>query len=305
MVELIGWVIAVVSIRTTAKKRGSSGLPFLLLALFGYFLIGLWGQQLGNDGGPALLLSWAWVAACYGAIFPFTLQGVRLKGVWQCPECQFYNDPSTLICPCGFEHPEAAGMAKGRSMCTSCGRDRNEVRELRKHPEAGYAVCPNCEHLDWADVVGRESKLRAAKDKIEEGWFAGSILVAISLAPLVLAFLYGTALKSTLIVLGSILIFAALTFGLYRESRMAAIGLLAFFGLEKTALLVTGQLNPITLLTALAFLSFILRGVQGTFQLHHLRAELPLPESPLVAPATPTSSPSTWVGLRPSDRPDV
>ena len=83
-----------------ARRRGGAGFPFVAAAIAGYFVFGaIAGATLGL--GPNLLVAAGWVALVFGSVFVLVGDGKRAQGAWQCPDCHFYHEPSTLVCGCG------------------------------------------------------------------------------------------------------------------------------------------------------------------------------------------------------------
>ena len=105
LIELILLISAAGGIRETAKRRGSSGWLFAIAAVLGFFVLGGVGLVLFGKG-PHYFFSWGSVLICYWSVFILTGGGMRLSDSWQCPECRFRHDPTTLLCPCGYRHPD-------------------------------------------------------------------------------------------------------------------------------------------------------------------------------------------------------
>ena len=64
-----------------------------------------------GDGPPNLsVLGLGFVCVPVVGVFLLLGQGKRARSTWQCPECHFFNHPTTLVCPCGqrFEAEPAA-----------------------------------------------------------------------------------------------------------------------------------------------------------------------------------------------------
>jgi hypothetical protein len=101
MIEIFALVIVAGAIRETARRRGARPWPFVVAAVLAHILSGVLGLLLLGRG-PDIMVRWAAVGLVYASTFLLTGQGRRLKSSWQCPECQFFNPPTTLVCPCGY-----------------------------------------------------------------------------------------------------------------------------------------------------------------------------------------------------------
>lgn len=106
MIELIALFIVLGTFHETAKRRGVKSWPFIVAGFLGWLLVGMLGAALVGVG-PHMLLAWGWIGLTYGSIFVIGGEGRMMKESWQCPECRFYNSPSTLVCPCGYRPAQA------------------------------------------------------------------------------------------------------------------------------------------------------------------------------------------------------
>lgn len=104
MIELVFLVAACTGIAGVARRRGSRGWPFVAAAAGGAFLVSSIAVT-AFGRGPDILIRWAWIGLCYLATFALTGGGRRLAETWQCPECRLFNEPTTLVCPCGYRAP--------------------------------------------------------------------------------------------------------------------------------------------------------------------------------------------------------
>lgn len=102
MIEILILIAVLAGFSETAKRRGVAGWPYMVVGGVGWLFGRLLGATLAGPG-PALLISWAWVGLTYASIFVIGGGGRRMESSWQCPECQFFNPPSTIVCPCGYE----------------------------------------------------------------------------------------------------------------------------------------------------------------------------------------------------------
>ena len=107
MIEILILVACLAAFRETAKRRGVAGWPFVVVAAAGWLILGTLGITTFGDG-PHIFISWGWVGLTYLSIFLIGGGGRRLRDTWQCPDCQLFNPPSTIVCPCGHQPPANA-----------------------------------------------------------------------------------------------------------------------------------------------------------------------------------------------------
>ena len=100
MLALIALLLCAAAIREIARRRGSSGCLFAIASVAGHIVFGTVARIMLGPG-PDILVAWGWVGLCYLGVFVLTGGGRRLARPWQCPECQFHTEPTTLVCPCG------------------------------------------------------------------------------------------------------------------------------------------------------------------------------------------------------------
>jgi len=146
MISLIVLIVAVGAIADAARKRGASSWAFGTVAVLGYLIVGSALSTSEAMRGPAILVSWAWLGACYGAVFLFTQGGRRLNDSWQCPECQLFNEPTTFFCACGYQHPmaEESMPQESKVACEGCGVEVDGHYSLIPHPKTSQRVCSIC-----------------------------------------------------------------------------------------------------------------------------------------------------------------
>lgn len=104
MIEILFLIGALAAFSETAKRRGTTGWPFILVGAIGWFFAGSIAAALAGPG-PSMFFSWGWVGLTYASIFLIGGGGRRMKDTWRCPDCRLYNPPSTIVCPCGYEPP--------------------------------------------------------------------------------------------------------------------------------------------------------------------------------------------------------
>jgi len=105
MIELIFLLITLGVIRQIAERRGSNGWLFAAVTLVGYIVVSIAATRLLGSG-PNILACLAWLGLCFLAAFVLTGGGRRLSSSWQCPDCRLHNEPTTLVCPCGYRYPQ-------------------------------------------------------------------------------------------------------------------------------------------------------------------------------------------------------
>lgn len=121
------------------------------------------------------------------------------------------------------------------------------------------------------EVLTGELPARIAR-KIRNGWVAGALSTGLTLLLTLLA-LGGASLGGiNAYAFIDTIILAALTFGVYKQSRACAVFLLAFFALNKILMWMNAP-NFASLPIALVFFWFYLQGAIGTFQAHRYRSE--------------------------------
>ncbi len=101
MIEIFLVVLGTAAIADAARRRGGSPWLFGVVAVIGYLIAGsVAAQALGR--GANLVGGAVWLGVCYGAVFLLVGKGKAARNTWQCPECRFFNEPSTLVCACGY-----------------------------------------------------------------------------------------------------------------------------------------------------------------------------------------------------------
>lgn len=102
MLEIIGLLIAITGIAGFARGRGANPVLMGGIALGGYLLIAIGGNFVvpRGDGRLVLLvLSWAWIGLV--ALYVRFIVGSRLPkpdGKWNCSNCRYLNNASSVIC---------------------------------------------------------------------------------------------------------------------------------------------------------------------------------------------------------------
>jgi hypothetical protein len=108
MAEIIVLLIVFGAFLETAKRRGVTGWPFIIVGVLGWLVINIVGAA-AVTAGPRILLAWVWIGMTYVSIFLIGGGGRRMKESWQCPECRFWNSPATLVCLCGYDPTSKVG----------------------------------------------------------------------------------------------------------------------------------------------------------------------------------------------------
>lgn len=106
MIELVFLFLCGAGFLDTARRRGVRGWPFVVIGAVGWLVIGTVAQILVGTGAH-LVFSWGWVGLTYLSIFLVGGGGRRMADIWQCLDCQMYNPPTTIVCPCGFDPSRA------------------------------------------------------------------------------------------------------------------------------------------------------------------------------------------------------
>jgi len=101
MIEIFWVVLASSGLAGLARRRGGRAWPWVVLLVVGYLIVTKTAALL-IGAGPHLLVGLLWIGLIFGAVLVFVGRGRRQKSTWQCPECQFFNEPTTLVCPCGY-----------------------------------------------------------------------------------------------------------------------------------------------------------------------------------------------------------
>jgi hypothetical protein len=121
------------------------------------------------------------------------------------------------------------------------------------------------------EVTTPEKVDQAIAKKIKNAWIAGLISAGITLVLVLVAVLGGISIAGVdAWAFGDLAIVLALTYGVYRKSRVCAILLFGFFVLNKAVMWGTaGNVSGLPL--ALVFMWFYGQGIVGTFQYHKLQ----------------------------------
>lgn len=106
--------------------------------------------------------------------------------------------------------------------------------------------------------------------KIKNAWVAGCISAAITLAVTLIAMSGNAVLGFDAWSLLDVVFILAMTYGIFRKSRVCAVVMLVYFIVSKIILMLEAG-KPSGLLTALIFGYYYLQGVMGTLAFHQLR----------------------------------
>lgn len=100
MIEIIILGIVAASLGALTRRRGGNPWLTVPVLLVGYVVVSAGGAAvLGR--GPHFVAALVWIVLCFVAVFVIFGGGKRHSSTWQCPECHFFNEPTTLVCPCG------------------------------------------------------------------------------------------------------------------------------------------------------------------------------------------------------------
>ncbi len=106
--------------------------------------------------------------------------------------------------------------------------------------------------------------------KIRNAWIAGLVSTVFTVIMIFISLFVTNMMGLNAWSLIDVAIMAALTFGIYKNSRVSAILMFSFFALNKILMWAeTGSLSGLPL--ALIFFWFFAQGIAGTFQLHKLK----------------------------------
>jgi len=111
------------------------------------------------------------------------------------------------------------------------------------------------------------------EDHIKHAWQAGIFCGAITLIIVIISLVTGEALLGidAYALIDVVLIFA-LTFGIYKKSRLCAIAMFIYFLISKVMMFVSNP-NISGIILTLLLLYYFYNGIRGTFQYHKLKAK--------------------------------
>lgn len=102
LIEIIGLIIVVGGIATLARGRGASPILMGVIAVAGFILIEFGGSYFipaEEDHVFVEVAAWAWIAVVAGFV-RFVIGAGRPKpdGKWNCSNCNYLNNASSVIC---------------------------------------------------------------------------------------------------------------------------------------------------------------------------------------------------------------
>jgi hypothetical protein len=169
---------------------------------------------------------------------------------------------------CGAENIESSAH------CIRCGRDLMNLRgeNSSKPMEEKVVKKSKANWWWWPDVTTIESATKATR----QGMWAAVFVAAVTAIFATVAansgdIKFGTASISPWALIDSA-IFAAVAFGLYKKSRVAAVAGLVIFGLEKLDQITSAGTVGNIFIAVIIALCFI-GAVRGTYALHRFRVE--------------------------------
>ena len=168
---------------------------------------------------------------------------------------------------CGAENIESS------SRCIRCGRDLINLRgERASKPMAKEVEKKSRVDWWWPDVTTVESATKATRQGM---WAAVFVAAITAIVATVAAYSgdvrFGAASIGPLAFIDSA-IFAAVAFGLYKKSRVAAVAGLVIFGIEKLDQITSAGTVGNIFIAVIIALCFI-GAVRGTYALHRFRVE--------------------------------
>ncbi len=105
MLEILLFIGALGGIGTRAHQRGLNRTAHVTAAAVGWILVFI--LSVTALGPVGVLLRWGWLGCVY-VFVELSHGGAKVSDLsWQCPECTSFNEGSTLVCLCGYKHPEA------------------------------------------------------------------------------------------------------------------------------------------------------------------------------------------------------
>lgn len=108
--EILLLIVVSGALAELTRRRGGSPWVTVPVAVLGYFVVRA-GSLALLGSGPDMLAAALWFVLCFGAVFLIFGGGRRARSTWQCPDCQFFNEPTTLVCPCGFKFEDTENDA--------------------------------------------------------------------------------------------------------------------------------------------------------------------------------------------------
>jgi hypothetical protein len=108
-------LVALLCIYDTASQCGRSGWLHVIFAGVGYLVSSMLVRS-AIGPGPDLILSWLWVGAVFVAAERGLVGEDRLPERWQCPDCGFFQPPTTPVCPCGKNGLEVLIQSKEKRL---------------------------------------------------------------------------------------------------------------------------------------------------------------------------------------------
>lgn len=107
VLEIIFLCVTGAGLARLARLRGGHGWPWVVLMIGGYLVVtSITAFLFGR--GPNVIVGLLWIALMFPLVILVVGKGRRVKSSWQCPNCQFFNEPTTLVCPCGYRVPSNA-----------------------------------------------------------------------------------------------------------------------------------------------------------------------------------------------------
>ena len=104
MLELFLLVMFAAGLGAFVKKRGGTSWIWVVIFVVVYYSQAILLTMLLGRGASYIAVVVV-AGVMFAGIFLLVGGGRRLRESWQCPECQFFNDPTTLRCDCGYRLP--------------------------------------------------------------------------------------------------------------------------------------------------------------------------------------------------------
>ena len=108
MLEIFFLCLVGAALAKLARLRGGRGWPWVVVMVLVYIVAGNLGAAILTPGLGSIV-GGAFIVPLFLLVFLFVGGGRRAREPWQCPACQLFNNPTTLVCPCGYRLEQGPG----------------------------------------------------------------------------------------------------------------------------------------------------------------------------------------------------